>query len=341
MLSIRRRGRLYHCRGTVRVGHQTRTVEEHSTGCSERALAEAYKAKLEHEIQQELLYGSIARRRALTFADAGELYIGRPGGLHPNDVWRIGELNEILGDMPIVDLPKGWSRFKSKRCAGLAPATVDRFRATLQAAINYACQEWEIVGPLIPRVRFKNQRIRWLTKLQQELLLASYAPHVRSIATTLCYQGCRSQEALQLRWEHVDFERRAIWFPRTKTSVPRMVAMHERVLSEISDLFLTRGRPDLGHVFLSARGKPYSDTRDYKLPGGNPIRRAHETACRRAGIEDFRVHDWRHHWASWCVMSGIDVETIKRMGGWKSLRMLERYAAVSTDHMAEAMTKLA
>ena len=54
-------------------------------------------------------------------------------------------------------------------------------------------------------------------------------------------------------------------------------------------------------------------------------------------MDDFRVHDWRHHWASWCVMSGIDLETIKRMGGWKSLRMVERYAAVSTDHMERAI----
>ncbi len=92
---------------------------------------------------------------------------------------------------------------------------------------------------------------------------------------------------------------------------------------------------------LNVRGAPYSDTREYRLPGGNPLRSAHGTACRRAGITDFRVHDWRHHWASWCVMSGIDLETIRRMGGWKTLEMLQRYAAVSTDHMAEAMKKLA
>ncbi len=48
----------------------------------------------------------------------------------------------------------------------------------------------------------------------------------------------------------------------------------------------------------------------------------------------------RHHWASWCVMSGIDLETIKRMGGWKSLRMVERYTAVSTEDMAAAVTKI-
>ena len=40
-------------------------------------------------------------------------------------------------------------------------------------------------------------------------------------------------------------------------------------------------------------------------------------------------------------MSGIDLETLRRMGGWKSFEMLQRYAAVSTDHMAKAIRKLA
>jgi hypothetical protein len=39
-------------------------------------------------------------------------------------------------------------------------------------------------------------------------------------------------------------------------------------------------------------------------------------------------------------MEGIDLETIRRMGGWKSLRMVERYAAVSTGHMDAAVAEL-
>lgn len=35
-----------------------------------------------------------------------------------------------------------------------------------------------------------------------------------------------------------------------------------------------------------------------------------------------------------------DLKTIRRMGAWKSLRMVERYAAVSTEHMAAAILKL-
>ncbi|MGI9499051.1 MAG: tyrosine-type recombinase/integrase [Geminicoccaceae bacterium] len=64
------------------------------------------------------------------------------------------------------------------------------------------------------------------------------------------------------------------------------------------------------------------------------MRSAHKTACGRAGITDFRLHGWRHHFASWAVMKGIDIETIKKMDGWKSLRMLERFPASRPERMS-------
>ena len=337
MLSIRRRGKVFHTRGTVRVGRQIREVKEHSTGCREREAALGYLHHLEAEIRDEILNGPAGRARRLTCEEAMHLYLDRPGGLHRMDVWRLGELGDVLGDMPVSDVLTGWARFKAKRCTGLAPATVDRFRGTLQAAINHAARERGFQAPAIPHVKFSNQRVRYLTKVQREVLLAAYAPHVRPIALTLCFQGCRTQEALQLLWNDVDMGRGTLWFGRTKTGEPRTVTMHPRVQAALEAM--ERDRSD--HVFLSARGCPYSDTRDYKLPGGNPLRKAHDTACRRAGIQNFTVHDWRHHWASSCVMSGIDLPTIQRMGGWAGLRMVERYVAVSTDHMAEAIRRIA
>lgn len=74
--------------------------------------------------------------------------------------------------------------------------------------------------------------------------------------------------------------------------------------------------------------------------GGNPLSKAHKTACLKAGIKNFRVHDWRHHWASWMVMSGCDLYTLMKLGGWTTPRMVQRYVAVSNDHMHEAISKL-
>ena len=343
MLTIRKRGSNWHVRGTVRVGKETRTVGEHSTGSRKRSSAEDYRSTLEAEIRQELLHGSAGRERHVTFADAGILYLNRPGGVHRMDAWRIGQLGRVISDNTFVDIKDGWAKFKAVRCAGLKPATVDRFRKIAQAVMNYAADEWGLARVSLPAIRYSNERIRYLNEAQREALLGAYTPHVRPIALMLCFQGCRTQEALQLTWPNVDFGAQTIYFDRTKNDEPRTVPMQKRVFEALNELWEGQGRPDTGHVFRNRFGEPYADTRNYRLPGGNPIAKAHQTACRRAGIEDFRVHDWRHHWASWCMMADppIDMETIKRMGGWKSLAMLERYAAVSTVHMKEAIRRIA
>lgn len=277
----------------------------------------------------------------MTFAEAGTLYLNRPRGLHPMDQWRLGELNEILGDFTLDSILNGWREFCFKRCTGLAPATVARFRATAQAAMNHAAAQLDFEVPRLPRITFKNERARYLSPDQHDRLIAAYAPHVRAVILVLAYQGCRTQEALRLTWPYVDLSRRTLHFPQTKTGKPRTVKMHGPVYEAIRGIWERRGCPSEGHVFLNIRGKPYADTREYAYPGGNPLRQAHRTACQRAGITDFRVHDWRHHWASWMVMSECDLPTLMRLGGWKSLRMVERYAAVSTEHMDEAITRMA
>jgi integrase len=163
---------------------------------------------------------------------------------------------------------------------------------------------------------------------------------VRPIAETLCFQGLRIGEALRLDWAQVDWSGNSLFVAETKTGEPRAVTIHPRVRKALHRVWVGRGSPAEGRVFLNRVGRPYADPRGYKLPGGSPIRRAHQTACARAGIDDFHVHDWRHHWACRCVMSGIDLETIRQEGGWKSLRMVERYGTVSAEHRASAMTKL-
>jgi len=50
MLTIRKRGKYFHVRGSIRVGRETRIVKEHSCGSDRRDDADAYRSKLEAEI---------------------------------------------------------------------------------------------------------------------------------------------------------------------------------------------------------------------------------------------------------------------------------------------------
>ena len=51
-----------------------------------------------------------------------------------------------------------------------------------------------------------------------------------------------------------------------------------------------------------------------------------ETACKRAGISNFRVHDMRHTCASWLVSAGVPLIEVKESRGHSSIEMTERYS---------------
>jgi integrase len=54
--------------------------------------------------------------------------------------------------------------------------------------------------------------------------------------------------------------------------------------------------------------------------------RAFYTAMRKAGIERFRFHDLRHTFATRLIQAGVDVYTVQKLGRWKTISMVLRYA---------------
>ena len=68
--------------------------------------------------------------------------------------------------------------------------------------------------------------------------------------------------------------------------------------------------------------------------------KAWRAALVRAGISNFRWHDLRHTWATWHRQSGTPTHELQRLGGWQSSVMVERYAHLAPDHLANAANRL-
>jgi integrase len=265
----------------------------------------------------------------------------------PYDVARVAEFNEMLGDRPLSAAIASWRAWLETRGSKQKPSSVSRWRAVLQAALNHGCAAHEAPAPKLPGVKGATggDRAIYLPDDQRRRLLAAYNPFASCPVLLLAYQGFRTQEALQLDWRWVNFDRGTIHLPasQTKASRPRTVAMHPRVDALLFGMWHASGKPAIGRVFVSSRGHPYADTRgrNNRQQGGNPLSRAHATACAMAGVTGFRVHDWRHDWATRMVWAGTDLPTLMQIGGWSSLRMVQRYATTSPERMAEAIRRLA
>jgi len=78
--------------------------------------------------------------------------------------------------------------------------------------------------------------------------------------------------------------------------------------------------------------------------GDNPIfgiTSALRRALSGAGIGGkLRPHDLRHRTASHLVRAGVDLETVRRIGGWASLEMVQRYVHADEDQMVDAVSRL-
>jgi len=342
-LTLRRRGETWHARGTVRVGQETITVREFSTGCRARSDAEAVRASEEARIRRELLEGPAGRARSLTVADCILAYADRPKGVSQLDAAKLAALNELLGGYRLDALHEAWDVWRAAHRRH-APGTLVRTRALLLAAVRHGCEAKKGQPPTLPTVEVeRDQRVAMLTEGERRRLLAAYSPHAACPALLLADQGMRTQEVLRLDWRDVTFATETLRAgvrrggAKTKTRRGRPVPMTQRVFMLLWGMWHAAGQPEAGPVFLSSRGKPYEDTSD---KGGNPLRSAHATACKAAGIRDFRVHDLRHDWAARMVMAGVDLFTLMKIGGWSSLAMVERYAGVSATHLRDAIRKI-
>lgn len=337
MLKLRKRGETWHMRGTIRVGKKTYPVEE-TTGRRDKGEAQSVALRRAAEIQADLLAGRDPALRHLTFDDVGREYLDRPAGVHASDQIRLELLSAHFGSTSVSAIDaKAWRGFCQKRLKNKSPGTLNRHRTVLLAVLNHGAPVHKYTVEDIPAEDYDPVRVRYLSKDEEGRLLAAYSHPARDVAHFLAGTGRRIGETLRLDRRHVDIGRAEAFFPDPKSGEPQgcillPIALEavKRALKRPRVVVAMENGQTWQPLFLSRWNEPYHDTREV---GGNPITKAHKTACRRVGIENFRVHDWRHHFATWRLKEGWELSALKKQGGWASYEMLEKYAAVDLEHV--------
>jgi integrase len=155
----------------------------------------------------------------------------------------------------------------------------------------------------------------------------------------LAYCGAREMEALRLRWRDVDFETQRLHIGRdgqTKNREPRTVDFSPDLAAHLRDMH-TRKAPDSPWLFPS----PKRADRDVHDHWQNPHKVWYQ--CRRlAGLPHVQLHDLRHHFASRCVMLGIDYMTTARWLGHLDGGILvgKTYGHLADEHKREMAARL-
>lgn len=153
-----------------------------------------------------------------------------------------------------------------------------------------------------------------------------FADYIRLMA----YCGSRKTETLGIRWADVDWERKQLtigWDGQTKNHESRVVDFNPKLEAHLKSM-ATRRQPDSIWLFPS----PQRGKRDV---AAKSLVETMRLAKKAAGIASFGFHDCRHHFISYCVMSGIDFMTIARWVGHKDGGVLigKVYGHLSNEHL--------
>jgi integrase len=310
----------WYIRGTLR----DVTIDE-TTGVADRAVAETIRARREWEILQGSIFG---RKSVATFLEAAVGYL--EGGGERRFVKR---LTDHFSDMPLAKMDQAViDRAARMLYPDAASATLNRqLYAPVSAIINHAaarglCDARRIARPALPK-----GRVRWITPAEAEGLISACSPHLRPLVIFLLYTGARMSEALYLDWRNVNLQGAQVQFIDTKNGESRGVPLHPRALAALASL-----PHRAGEVFRRPDGFAYKRIE----AAGGQIKTAFNGACRRAGITDFSPHDCRHTWATWHYAANRDIIGLMKLGGWKSEKMVLRYAHVNVSHLANSIEAL-
>ncbi len=329
-------------KGLVQVGPKLWAVDCYVNGKRVRRTvgshngARVYLEKLKTTAKEKKHVPELHRKK-VTFRELAEEYT-QYADLHHrrkgDDLPRLKTWIDAFGELEPEEIRPAQVETVLERLKGegKAPATLARRLVVLKAVLNRAVRHEQIIRNPVSIVRppkANNVMVRNLADGQEAKLFEALPSRLHPLVTVALHTGCRQGELIKLRWEDVDFSSGTFLLRDTKAGESRRVRMNSKVLGVLSSL---PGRENTERaVFTDTNGNPI-DSRN--------LRRDFEMAVRKAKIGEFRFHDLRHTFASRLAMNGANDRTLMALGGWKSPRMLERYAHLGPTHLMQALEGL-
>lgn len=311
----------------VRIGRKTRQ----STGTADRKQAQEFEQVLQQRLWRQDKLGD---RGAVSWAEVTKRWLNDSKRARQRDRELLAWLAPKLDTAPVSEVahPDALEELrKLGHAQGWSHSTIDRMMRTVRAVLR-KCVAWQYLdrSPTVPMYGETEAEPRWITAEQFETLKSELPPHLKVAADFAVLTLLRMRSQSRLTWDRVDFKRKVIWIPASQMKGARthslpLSAAAVRVLREAREL-----NPKGERVF-QFEGEPVDDFN----------KAAFKKAVKRAKLNGLRWHDLRHTGASWAVQNGVTLPELMALGGWKSYRMVLRYAHLSPGNTTSAVEKVA
>ncbi len=283
-------------------------------------------------------------RRCATVTDLFEQYMSghcegrcKPSTIRANKWTFLRILEPRIGNRKLVeirqaDISKMHSDLRDK------PYNANRGLQLIRAMLNWAERQEMIPPHSNPAARVKlypePKRERFLSPEELYRLMATIGAceadgdidiYMAAAIRLLLFTGCRVGEILSLQWACVDMREQRLTITEHKTSKygAKIIPLNPPAFELLENLPRQEGNP-----FVIGGRRPGSGLINIQ----KPWRRVRV----RAELEDVRLHDLRHTFASFAVSAGISLPLIGGLLGHRSMQATARYA-----HLAHHPLKLA
>ncbi len=250
------------------------------------------------------------------------------------------EILPTLGSIPVRELDREDVQRLHLKIGKRSKRTANYALTVLRAIVNFAEREGlreALSNPCRFVERFpERRRERFLSGAEWVRLgevLAEAESEGRELPSAilairlLALTGMRRGEVLSLRWQGVDVERGVLTLEDSKTG-RKTVPMSAPVRDLLSKAARTEGNP---FVISGARHGAH-------LVG---LQKIWERLRAQAGLEDVRLHDLRHSFASVGASAGLGLYVVGKILGHASQSTTQRYAHLAEDPVRAGNERIA
>lgn len=249
---------------------------------------------------------------------------------HHEDISKLNWLDKFLGGLMLDEINLDHiDMIRSEKLKEASKATVNRYLALVRSILLRARDEWEWIqrAPKIKLYKESNSRERSLTVEEIKTLLNELPPHQHDTVLFALATGLRQSNVVNMEWSQINLKLQHAWIKSTQSKNGKPISIP---LNSIAMEVLKRQLGKHPTRVFTYRGKPFKAANT----------KAWKNALARAGIEDLRWHDLRHSWATMLRQAGTPTYELQKLGGWKTAAMVERYAHLAPDHLANAASRL-
>ena len=180
----------------------------------------------------------------------------------------------------------------------------------------------------------EKKRERYLSQDELDGLMAvledgeadgSIGPYIAAAIRLLIFTGCRLGEILTLEWASVDLDKGRLVFEKHKTDQhgAKIIPLNAPAQELLANLPREESNPYV--IVGEVPGKHLINLQ-------KPWRRIRALA----DLDDVRIHDLRHSFASFAVGAGLSLPIIGGLLGHKSVQTTARYAHLAHDPLKQA-----